>query len=701
MSEVGVYSDDVASLRRCVRDLAALSALPALWAGSDALRIVESLAEALLGLLRLEFIYIQVQGRDGAIEIEVGRVAGRPSAASEARVLGEVLAPWLASGTPMSNSVSLPWVDKAVRTAIIPFGADGADGAGGRLVAGKQHDHFPGETDRLLLRVGGNQAAVLLARLRSETEMARLLETEKRRTVLLARVAQASRCINAVLSVESITAILKEEARALLGARVAKVSLTLDEDSGEPARSASRSKTSRTDGASGELGAPDAEDLEGRRTLTAPLIGARGRELGLIELAEKFEGGFTAEDDAVLLQLASIAAIGIENARLYASLREQDQRKDEFLATLAHELRNPLAPVRNGLEILRMTGDPSGPSARTRAMMGRQISHMVRLVDDLMDVSRVSRGKITLVPKLIRLQTVIDAALETSRPLIETAGHSLELVLNDAHLYVRGDLTRLAQVLSNLLNNAAKYTPDGGWIRLSVAREQEHVVIRVQDGGVGIPADMLKKVFDLFTQVGRSIDRAQGGLGIGLSLAKRLVDMHGGSLTALSEGLGTGATFVVRLPLAVDMPAQAELHREHEAATSDVDSGLSILVVDDNVDAAESLAMLLQLSGHRTRTLYSGSGVLDVAAEYRPHAIFLDIGLPGLNGYDVVAQLRERPQLAPTIIVALTGWGSEEDRKRSRAAGFDAHLTKPVDMAALAEILEGLRQPTSALPQDG
>jgi signal transduction histidine kinase/ActR/RegA family two-component response regulator len=382
--------------------------------------------------------------------------------------------------------------------------------------------------------------------------------------------------------------------------------------------------------------------------------------------------------------LARAKATADENARLYAEVQDADRRKDEFLATLAHELRNPLAPVRNGLQVLKLA--PPGPAAaKTRDMMERQLTHMVRLIDDLLDVSRISRGKVELKRERVRVQSLVDAAVEASRPAIDAGRHVFTMTLRDEPLWLDADPTRMAQVISNLLTNAAKYTPEGGRIDLTARREGGQVVIEVRDTGVGIPADMLPKVFEMFTQVGRNLDRAQGGLGIGLSLVRRLAEMHGGTAEAKSEGQDQGSTFTVRLPLAAggglgDYTPGAE-------AAAKAQKRKRILVVDDNVDGAESLSMLLQLSGHDTRTAYSGPEALAAADEYRPDVVFLDIGLPGMNGYEVARLLRQEASLSRPVLVALTGWGTESDKRQAMDAGFDYHLTKPVESKAVDAVL--------------
>ncbi|WP_198320733.1 hybrid sensor histidine kinase/response regulator [Azohydromonas aeria] len=368
------------------------------------------------------------------------------------------------------------------------------------------------------------------------------------------------------------------------------------------------------------------------------------------------------------------------------ALKEADRQKDEFLATLAHELRNPLAPIRNGLEILRQDPALQGTAARAAHMMARQLAHLVRLVDDLLDVSRISRGKVELRRERVALQSVIEHALEASRPLIESNGHALALRVAAEPIRVDGDLTRLAQVVSNLLNNAAKYTPAGGCIELWAGVEAGQAVVRVSDDGIGIAPDMLPRVFDLFAQAEGARHRAQGGLGIGLSLVRRLAEMHGGSIEAQSAGAGRGSVFTLRLPL-----SQADAEAPAPVPLAEVDmpgrAARRVLVVDDNVDAADSLAMMLQLIGHEARAVHDGAAALEQAPAWQPDIVLLDIGLPGMDGYEVARRLRADAALAGTLLVALTGWGSEADKRRSAEAGFDAHLTKPVALGDVEAVL--------------
>jgi PAS domain S-box-containing protein len=360
-----------------------------------------------------------------------------------------------------------------------------------------------------------------------------------------------------------------------------------------------------------------------------------------------------------------------------------DHRKNEFLATLAHELRNPLAPIRNGLEIYRLgQGDPKAME-EARGMMERQVAQMVRLVDDLLDVSRISRGTIELRKERIELKRIVQQAIETSRPIIDLSGHRLSVELPSGAIYVDADLTRMAQVFSNILNNAAKYTEPGGHIRLAVEREGDEVVASIKDTGIGIPAHMLPNVFDMFTQVDRSLERAQGGLGIGLSIVKRLVEMHGGAVEAKSDGHGAGSEFVVRLPVVLSVVTpQSEVDDSTSAS-----GRRRILVVDDNRDAARTLALILQLTGNESKTAHDGLEALELGAKFLPDLILLDIGMPKLNGYDTARRIRQQPWGKHITLVALTGWGQDEDRRQSQEAGFDLHMVKPIDPKDLEKLL--------------
>jgi CheY-like chemotaxis protein len=388
---------------------------------------------------------------------------------------------------------------------------------------------------------------------------------------------------------------------------------------------------------------------------------------------------------ALAEELAGRAGIAVDNALLYKDVERADRQKNEFLSMLAHELRNPLAPIRNAAEVLRLSG-PDQPQVRwAREVIDRQLSHLVRLVDDLLDVSRITRGKIVLKLEPTDLAEVVQHALEASRPAIQQAKHRLDVTVPSEPIWVNGDPARLTQVLTNLLNNAGKYTDEGGRVTLTLARENGEAVVRVRDTGIGIPPEMLDSVFELFTQVDRSLDRAQGGLGIGLTLVKRLVTKHGGKVEAHSGGLGQGSEFVVRLPVMAEAPSAVT---SKPTGRPEAGGCLRVLLVDDNVDGANSLATLVRLAGHETRVAHDGPGALETAAAFGPQVVILDIGLPGLSGYEVARRLRADPRLGGMSLVAVTGYGRDEDREQSRQAGFDHHLTKPVEFSELLGLLK-------------
>jgi two-component system, chemotaxis family, CheB/CheR fusion protein len=374
-----------------------------------------------------------------------------------------------------------------------------------------------------------------------------------------------------------------------------------------------------------------------------------------------------------------------ERKRADEELREADRRKSEFLAILAHELRNPLAPIRNALEILRLTFDDGKVERPELAVLDRQVGHVVRLVDDLLDLSRVSRGRIELRRKVVELTSIVNDAVEAVRPLCAEMDHELTVTLAPQRTYVNADPLRLVQALSNLLSNACKFTDRGGRIRVILDRKGTEAVIRVQDTGVGIAAEQLSRIFEMFAQVDASLERARGGLGIGLTLVRYLVEAHEGTVEAHSDGVGQGSEFIVRLPV---VPRPTPFVSPDPVGTKD--AGMlrgRILVVDDNRDATETLAKVLELGGHEVHTAHDGLEAVDVAAKLQPDAVLLDIGLPKLNGYDAARRIREQPGGKDVFLVALTGWGQPEDRRRAQDAGFDAHLVKPVDHAHIAKLL--------------
>lgn len=415
-------------------------------------------------------------------------------------------------------------------------------------------------------------------------------------------------------------------------------------------------------------------------------ITVRDRRIGAFTFFTSDSGRHYSPDDVFVAEdLAHRAAIAVENAKLYQEVRQADRRKDEFLAMLAHELRNPLAPIRNAVHILGMPNLDESTAEQARDIMRRQVDHMVRLVDDLLDVSRIMRGKIDLRKEPVYIAEIVGRAVETVQPLIESRQHQLNLDILEQPLLVQADPVRLSQVVANLLSNAAKYTDMNGEITIAVRKEEDQAVIAVRDNGIGIDEHLLPHVFDLFTQAEVGRDRSLGGLGIGLTLVRRLVEMHEGRVAAHSEGPGTGSEFLVYLPLskqaprprpAIKLPKPEPDQRQRR-----------ILIVEDSEDSAKSLARILTGWGHTVDTVDNGLNVHSAAINFRPDVILLDIGLPGMDGYAVARQIRNEPRLQAVKLVAMTGYGTARDRKLSEQAGFDTHLVKPVDLVALESLL--------------
>ncbi|HVR98851.1 MAG TPA: ATP-binding protein [Thermoanaerobaculia bacterium] len=447
--------------------------------------------------------------------------------------------------------------------------------------------------------------------------------------------------------------------------------------------------SSPEDTASGETSLSGLAVPEVRSLISVPLR-PRSRPLGVLTFASMQPGRHYNLDDLELVQgLAYSAALALDNSRLFQRVVEEDRRKDEFLAMMAHELRNPLAPIVNMVEMLRLRGDD--PEARHRAteMVGRQARHMARLLDDLLDVSRITYGKIGLRKEKVELCDVVRRALDGARPLFEAHGHRTTLTLPPDPIWLEADPARLEQVFANLLNNAAKFTPPGGKVGVEVTVQDDHAAVSVQDDGPGIPSELRSRIFDPFVQEDRSLDRPYGGLGIGLTLVRTLVTLHGGGVEAHSEGPGRGSEFVVRLPI---VSQEALLYTapaagaEHAAAAK-----AKVLIVEDNPDAAQALSELLELWGHEVAAAMDGPAALKVVESFRPDVVLMDIGLPGMDGYELARRLRERPDLAGAHFIALTGYGQEADRRRSAEAGFDDHLTKPADPGVLRNLLANTR----------
>jgi PAS domain S-box-containing protein len=560
----------------------------------------------------------------------------------------------------------------------------------------------------------GNMTDVTEAR-QAREEVARLLDRERRHTSRLTQLSRALHTIHSALSLDSVLLVITEEARRIIGTHQSVSSMMTGDDWSQAINTVSLSnkyaewqdyqapprglgihqavcqenksiRLTHEELLSHHLWKDfsngDGEHPPLRGWLAAPFVARDGRNLGLIHLSDKYDGDFTEEDESILSQLASMASVAIENARLYEELREADRRKDEFLAMLAHELRNPLAPVRNALALLGMPTLDEPTAEQAREIMMRQVDHMSRLVDDLLDVSRIMRGKIELRKEPVEATTVINRAVETSQPLIHAQRHELSVTLPPGPIWLDADVVRLAQVISNLLNNAAKYTPAGGKIWIQVEQVQKGVVFRVRDNGMGIEPQLLPRVFDLFTQSERSIERSQGGLGIGLTLVRNLVEMHGGSVAVSSAGPGRGTEFVVALPTL--SPQQRKDADEWKPV---VIRPMRVLVVEDLVGSAKLLsAMLRKFWGHDVAMAHDGVEALRVAKNFRPELVLLDIGLPGISGFEVARRMRQMPETNDSLLVALTGYGTNEDRRKAREAGFDEHLVKPSSVEALQQL---------------
>lgn len=372
------------------------------------------------------------------------------------------------------------------------------------------------------------------------------------------------------------------------------------------------------------------------------------------------------------------------------ALADLNRRKDEFLAMLSHELRNPLAPILNAVHLLRLQGNENLVQQQGRSMIERQVGQLTHLIDDLLEVSRIATGRVKLRQESVDVRGIVERAVDATRPLSDRKKHQVSVSLPPKPVWLHADPTRLEQIVVNLLNNASKYTDEGGHIEVSVHQEGEEMVLRVRDTGVGIAPELLPRIFDLFTQADRSLDRAQGGLGIGLSLVQRLVELHGGTVEAHSAGLGRGSEFAVHLPVSPSPASPPPTVTEHAERPA---QACRVLVVDDNVDTADSLAMLLRMSGNDVRTVYTGPTALEAAVAYLPNVVLLDLGLPGLNGYEVARRLRATPQLQGVRLIALTGYGRETDRQLSQEAGFDMHMVKPIEFSALQKLLAELDTP--------
>lgn len=716
---------ETASLRRCVRDLVALSTLPAAWIHSAPLDVVESLVEVVLRMLKLDLAYVRVPQASGAL-LEAGRTRGSAALQGRGVELGHMLQTLLKfDGNDLPRSIPDPVDGAPLHLGLAAIGHE--RDCGWLLVASRRED-FPSSDEQLLLGVAANQLAMVLQRRSAED----LLREEARTLETLNRIGET---LAAELSLEPFVQQITDAATQLSGAQFGAFFYNVNDQNGEsyqlytisgvdresfdkfpmPRNTAVfaptfagtgivRSDDIRADPRFGKNapihGLPEGH-LPVVSYLAVPVMSRSKEVLGGLFFGHAQSGMFSARAERLVAGIAAQASIAIDNARLYERLRdsaerlaEADRRKDTFLATLAHELRNPLAPMRNALTLLTLAPDRAELGAQAQAMMRRQLEHLVRLVDDLLDLSRISLGKIELRRSLIDLAEVVHSALETVQPHIEQSGHILDVSLPAQPTLLSGDAVRLAQVFSNLLNNASKYTEHGGRVSLAVTRCDDMVEITVRDNGMGIPEAKLPYIFDMFTQVDSSLEKSHGGLGIGLTIVKNLIELHGGTVQAHSEGAGQGSEFIVRLPLAESVSGGQQVSADSGSASTE--GSHRILVVDDNVDAASSLACVLQAFGYKANTATDGPSALCAVQSQRPDIILLDIGMPGMNGYEVCQRLRMLPACRDVTLVALSGWAQDDHQAQADGADFDHYFIKPVDPEALRLLIETLpkRNPT-------
>jgi PAS domain S-box-containing protein len=651
-------------LRRYLRDLAALTALPTVWAVADRRQIAESLADVVEKIFYPEFVCVRLKGSRGQEPLEIVRTREGADVGEWRRAVGVGLEPCLPCDMSSAAVVALPHpvADGQARAAVIPIGYACDFGL---LVAAGTAPGFPSEEDRLLLGVAANQAAIVLQR-----------QTADETQALLAAIIESSQDAIVSKTLDGIITSWNEGAERLFEYTAAEVigrSITIiipEDRRDEEVMILSRLRRGERIEHYETIRRSKHGRLINISLAISPIRDRRGRIIGASKVARDITAWKKAEE----------------------ALHEANRRKDEFLAMLAHELRNPLAPIHNAVQVLHARTPPVPELQWARDVMDRQVHQMTRLVDDLLDVARITQGKIVLRKERIDLSAVVSVAVEGARPLMERKRHVLIVKLPAEPVTLEADRTRLAQVLTNLLNNAAKYTEEGGRIGLTAEAQGEYVLVKVKDSGIGIPKEMLPKVFEMFTQVDHTLERTQGGLGLGLTLAQRLTEMHGGAITAYSEGPGKGSEFVVRLPLLEEEGGRRKDEKKKTGSDSSFilhPSSLKVLVVDDNQDSAESLAVLLRMVGHEVHTARDGLEAVQAATTRRPDVVLLDIGLPKLNGYEAARRIRQERGRDVTLI-ALTGWGQEEDRRQSREVGFDHHLTKPVDFAALQKLIAGV-----------
>ena len=664
------HAAELDRLRQATRDLIALSTLPAIWANLDPKGVVESLSGVLLNSRHLDLVYVRLANRDEPGLIDTIRSSRRNIAEADLAMARRSFDSLLYPGAHPPAEMPDPFGAGTLRVHCIPFGIAGDIGV---MVTGSARPDFPSEDDRLLLGVGANQAAVVLQRLRTEEALKR----SEKRFLDMANVAPAMLWVT---ETDGSCSFLSRGWYEFTGQQP-------DEGLGFGWLNAIHPD----DMAAAATAFMSANEQKSEFSMEHRLRHHDGSYRWVIDTGRprvSAAGEFLGFVGSVL-DITERKESEAQHRMLFEEVSKSNKNLSDFLAVLAHELRNPLAPILTGLELMRIRADNPQMVMHARDIIERQARQLTHLIDDLLDIARVTNGKVEIRKEPVDVRSVAAAAVETSLPLIEKGHHEFSLKFHEAPLRANIDATRIAQVIGNLLTNAAKYTPQGGKIRLQVERDGDDAVIAVTDNGIGIPPESLDAVFDMFSQVGRNMQHSQGGLGIGLSLVRQLVDLHGGTVSARSDGEGKGSTFVVRLPL--DQDAQGAGPDDAGLAQRSPDNRrMRILVTDDNVDAAMTLASLLELYGHDIRVAHDGMEALQIAVQFQPELAFLDIGMPGISGYEVARQIRQIPGLERTRIAAISGWGAKEDLARAKDAGFDAHFTKPVAPARLSEFLHTL-----------
>jgi signal transduction histidine kinase/ActR/RegA family two-component response regulator len=696
------------SLRSSLRDLVALSTLPGLWIGRPVPAIVSGLVDVAVSISRLDLAYARVEAEGDEPEIEAaGGNQPRPLTL-HAGEIGRALGPWL-RGDVSATGVELPHPAGigTLRFVFIPFGLDGAQGV---LAAGSRRPDFPTEVDTLVLGVAVNQAMICIRSARATAERDRSERALGQRALQLRGLTKAAAAMNS-LALEEALRVITDEAREIIGTHQAITSLTVNQSgtvSFSERYAAWRQWRPPADGS----GVPPLlcrdnrvvrmtqAELEehpawrGRSTavphpplrglLAAPLTARNGRHVGCIQLSDKVEGEFTADDEALLVQLAQMASVAVENAQLFRQAEETNHAKDVFLATLSHELRTPLNAIVGWTALLKAGALDERTTARALDVIDRNSRHQSQLIEDLLDVSRIIEGKVVLATEPVSLPSVIDAAVESVAPAARAKGIELDVVAGSGVAPVSGDANRLQQVVWNLLSNALKFTPTGGRVEVRCRTRDERVELTVADTGCGMPPEALGYIFERFRQRDTGTRRAYGGLGLGLAIVRYLVELHGGTVTAHSAGVSQGATFTVLLPTmpgrpvplpAVDQPQADEIRL----------NGLCVLVVEDEPDTRELLCHVLEQSGADVTAVGSAREGMDVMDALRPDVIVSDIGMPGEDGYGLIRHVRKLQRGAAVPAIALTAFASADDRALAEEAGFDLHLVKPVEPSAIVE----------------